>query len=76
MEIKQDISNFWNDHPCGVKFAEEQVGKMFAQFSTIETAVRFLRRDRIPVLGRLIPDWLDRALGKVCGWHLYAIATK
>lgn len=63
-------------NPLSKVYNRREMRKMFAQFSTIETAVRFLRRDRIPVLGRFIPDWLDRALGKICGWHLYAIATK
>ena len=63
-------------NPLSKVYTRRQLRNMFGQFSHVETAVRFLRRDRIPLVGRFIPVWLDRVLGRVWGWHLYAIAEK
>ena len=62
--------------PLSKVYTRKQLCGMFSQFSHIETVVRFFRRDRISLLGKYIPAWLDRQLGRLWGWHLYVIAEK
>lgn len=63
-------------NPLSKVYGRNELRRMLSRFSTVDTAVRFLRRDRIPLLGARLPDSIDRWLGKAVGWHLYAMAQK
>lgn len=63
-------------NPLSKVYTRQQLRRMLHLFSEVRTCVRFLRRDRIPVVGSLLPNWLDSAMGRAWGWHLYAVVTK
>ena len=63
-------------NPLAKAYTRRQGQALFGAFSSVSAAVRYLNRRRIPLVGRLLPKWLDEALAKLWGWHLYLFSQK
>jgi ubiquinone/menaquinone biosynthesis C-methylase UbiE len=63
-------------NPISKVYTQCEMKELLSDFSKVSTAVRFARRDQIPVVGGVIPSALERAIGNRWGWHLYGMATK
>lgn len=75
----QDLLNNNTDgpgNPLSKVFTRRQARAMCARFGRVETRVYWLVKKNIPVLGRHLPDTVDRVCGRLFGWSLYVIATK
>ena len=70
----------WNTdgagNPLSQVFGSGQARALFSPFRSVETKVRLLNKGWIPVVNRVLPQALDRWLGRLVGWHLYVLATK
>lgn len=63
-------------NPLSQVFSRTEAKRMFQQFSSVRTEVHWLVSKNIPLLGRLLPQAVDRAVGRVAGWDLHIIAVK
>jgi ubiquinone/menaquinone biosynthesis C-methylase UbiE len=67
-----------NDNPDLVirLYGKREFGRMFGQFSRVETSVDQLLSEDVAGLGGRIPDHRLRRLGRHIGWYVIADATK
>jgi SAM-dependent methyltransferase len=75
----QDLLNNNTDgpgNPLSKVFTRRQVRALCAPFSRVQTRVHWLVKKNVPVVGRYLPDTVDRLCGRLVGWSLYVIATK
>jgi SAM-dependent methyltransferase len=63
-------------NPLSKVYTRKEAEKLFRQFPSISTQVRYLNRRRIPFLGALMPGGLHDRLSRRWGWHLYIFAQK
>ncbi len=63
-------------NPLARVYSRKEASELFSRFSKVETAVRFLNKRWIPVFGKFLPKAIESPLAKLCGWHLWIIATK
>jgi len=63
-------------NPLSRALTRREVTRLFAKFSVVRTAVRFLHAEWIPLGNRILTGKLGQALGLRFGWHLYVVADK
>lgn len=63
-------------NPLARAYTRRDALAMFARFREARTELHFLNKQRIPLLGRVMPRAIERALASVMGWHLWIIAKK
>lgn len=63
-------------NPLSKVYSSGEAKRMFGQFSDVSTKQFYLNKRHVPLVGRFIPRFLDEALGRLVGWHLYIYATK
>jgi ubiquinone/menaquinone biosynthesis C-methylase UbiE len=63
-------------NPLARVYSRDEAAAMFSKFNEARTEVHFLNKRWIPLLGRLIPRWVERTLASSMGWHLWIIARK
>ena len=63
-------------NPLARVYKRSEVVKMFSRYSEARTEVHFLNKRWIPLIGRLLPHAVEKALAHRIGWHLWIIAKK
>jgi ubiquinone/menaquinone biosynthesis C-methylase UbiE len=63
-------------NPLARVYRRRDAARMFARFREVRTEVHFLNRRWIPLVGRFLPQAIERALASRLGWHLWIIAKK
>ena len=63
-------------NPLARAYTKREASELFRKFSEVRTEVHFLNKRWIPVIGRLIPRFIERPLASLVGWHLWIIAVK
>lgn len=62
--------------PLVKTYSKGQLAQMLADFSQVEFTVAHFRRDHLPKIGPLIPQWLEKPLEPYVGWYLLTTAVK
>lgn len=62
--------------PLVKTYSKKQLKYILADFSKVEFKIAHFKRDHIPVVGSLLPAFLERVLEPVLGWYVIAFATK
>ena len=57
------------DYPYCRVYGAREAEELFARFEILHHEVRFFDHRHWGALGRLLPPWLRRALGRRWGWH-------
>lgn len=63
-------------NPLAKVYTRRTASQMFTRFRSVTTAVRFLNKRWLPVVGPRLPRPLEALLARVWGWHLWIIAEK
>jgi len=63
-------------NPLARAITKREARDLFSRFSSIRTEVHFLNKRWIPLVGFLIPRFLERIFAGILGWHLWIIAKK
>jgi ubiquinone/menaquinone biosynthesis C-methylase UbiE len=63
-------------NPLARAYTRREATAMFGRFRQVRTEVHFLNKRWIPLVGRYIPQSVERKLASHMGWHLWIIAKK
>ncbi len=63
-------------NPLSRVYSRAEAIELFHDFAQVSTAVHFLNKRWLPVVGNLLPRGLEKSLAARCGWHLWIYATK
>lgn len=63
-------------NPLARAYTKGEAARMFAAFENVRTEAHFLNKRWLPLLGKLMPRVVDRAVSSLAGWHLWIIARK
>jgi ubiquinone/menaquinone biosynthesis C-methylase UbiE len=63
-------------NPLAKVYTRRTATAMFHQFRHTTTAVRFLNKRWLPLLGNWLPRSIEAPLARLWGWHLWIIAEK
>jgi SAM-dependent methyltransferase len=64
------------DNPLSQVFSKNEARRMFRQFANIRMEVMFWNPRWVPVIGKLLPRWVEDQLASRFGWHLWIYAQK
>jgi ubiquinone/menaquinone biosynthesis C-methylase UbiE len=62
--------------PLVKTYSKRELRCMLQDFTTVRFRIAHFKRDHIPVLGWLIPPFLETPLSRVTGWYVVAVAVK
>jgi ubiquinone/menaquinone biosynthesis C-methylase UbiE len=63
-------------NPLARVYTRSEALKMFSRYSQARAEAYFLNKRWIPLLGRVMPRALEKALAHRIGWHLWILANK
>jgi SAM-dependent methyltransferase len=63
-------------NPLARVYSRTQARELFKDFARVETAVHFLNKRWLPVIGNLLPRAAEARLAARWGWHLWIYAEK
>jgi ubiquinone/menaquinone biosynthesis C-methylase UbiE len=63
-------------NPLARAYTRRDAAQLFARFREVRSEIHFLNRRWIPLVGRFMPQAVERRLASRWGWHLWIIATK
>ncbi|MBK7993350.1 MAG: class I SAM-dependent methyltransferase [Blastocatellia bacterium] len=63
-------------NPLARVYNRSEAAQLFSRFGKVETAVRFLNKRWIPIIGKFLPKAIESPLARLWGWHLWIIANK
>ena len=63
-------------NPLARVYSRREARELFKDFAHVELRTYFLNKRWLPVLGPLLPRWLESQLASRWGWHLWTYATK
>ena len=63
-------------NPLARVYSRNEARELFKDFSKVELRTYFLNKKWIPLLGAILPRWLEAKLASRWGWHLWIYATK
>jgi len=63
-------------NPLARVYTRREATRMFARFREARTEVHFLNKRWIPLVGRFLPQTVERMLASRWGWHLWIVAKK
>lgn len=63
-------------NPLARVYSRAEVRRLFKDFAEVETAVHFLNKRWLPVVGPLLPRGVEARLAARWGWHLWIYAKK
>ena len=63
-------------NPLARVYSRAEVRRLFKDFAEVETAVHFLNKRWLPVVGPLLPPGVEARLAARWGWHLWIYARK
>ncbi len=64
------------DNPLTRVYSKQEARNLLNQFRDLEMRTFFLNKRFIPLIGNLLPRWLESALAARWGWHLWIYARK
>jgi hypothetical protein len=64
------------DCPLTRVYSRAEARALFEAFAKVRFAVHFWNRSWIPLVGKMLPAWLETSLTARWGWHLWIYATK
>lgn len=64
------------DNPLSQAFSKRSARQLFRQFKSVSEVIKFWNPNWLPVVGKLLPNWLEDKLTAHWGWHLWIYATK
>jgi ubiquinone/menaquinone biosynthesis C-methylase UbiE len=63
-------------NPLARVYTRSEALKMFSRYREARTEVHFLNKRWMPLVGRLLPRAIEKALAHRIGWHLWIMAEK
>jgi ubiquinone/menaquinone biosynthesis C-methylase UbiE len=63
-------------NPLARVYSRREARELFKAFCEVELRAYFLNKRFIPLLGNLLPRWIESALASRWGWHLWIYAKK
>ena len=63
-------------NPLARVYSREEARELFKDFSHVESRIYFFNKRWLPILGPILPRWLESRLASRWGWHLWIYATK
>jgi len=66
---RSSINSNGREHPYSRVYSAREAEELLSGFEILRHEVRFFDHRHWGVLGRLLPHWLRRALGRRWGWH-------
>ncbi len=63
-------------NPLARVYSRDEARELFKDFARVETAVHYLNKRWLPVLGRVLSRPLEARLAARWGWHLWIYASK
>ena len=63
-------------NPLARVYSRSEAAELFKDFSKVELRTYFFNKRWLPVLGPILPRWLESRLASRWGWHLWIYATK
>ncbi|MDQ1639850.1 MAG: hypothetical protein QOF62_3189 [Pyrinomonadaceae bacterium] len=63
-------------NPLARVYSRAEAGRLFQNFSEVTLKAYFFNKRWLPLLGKLLPRWLESQLAARWGWHLWIYATK
>ena len=63
-------------NPLARVYSRAEVKRLFKDFAEVETAVHFLNKRWLPVVGPLLPRGVESRMAARWGWHLWIYAKK
>jgi ubiquinone/menaquinone biosynthesis C-methylase UbiE len=65
-----------NTKPLVKTYSKRELRCILQDFTSVRFRIAHFKRDHIPVLGTLIPPFLERPLSRLAGWYVVAVAVK
>jgi SAM-dependent methyltransferase len=62
--------------PLVKTFTKRKLKYLLSDFSKVQFKIAHFKREHIPTVGKLIPQWLEEVLETYLGWYVVAFATK
>lgn len=63
-------------NPLSKIYTRQEARELFSKFADVKTQVDYLSKKDIPVIGKLIPRFIDHPLGRLFGFFLYVSGRK
>ncbi|HEX8476455.1 MAG TPA: class I SAM-dependent methyltransferase [Pyrinomonadaceae bacterium] len=63
-------------NPLARVYSREEARELFRDFAEVETAVHYLNKRRLPVVGKFLTRSMETRLAQRWGWHLWIYARK
>jgi hypothetical protein len=63
-------------NPLARAYTKRLASELFSMFESVRTEVHFLNKRWIPLLGKIMPRTIEKAIAGICGWHLWIFAYK
>ena len=63
-------------NPLSRVYSRAEARELFQDFAEVKTAVHFLNKRWLPVIGNLLPRSFEKSLAARWGWHLWIYARK
>ena len=63
-------------NPLARVYSRREARELFSDFCEVELRAYFLNKRFIPLIGNLLPRWIESALASRWGWHLWIYAKK
>ena len=63
-------------NPLALVYSRREARELFKQFHKVDLRAYFLNKRFIPLVGNLLPRFVESALASRWGWHLWIYATK
>ncbi len=64
------------DNPLARVYSRREARELFHEFSQVTLRTHFFHKRWLPLLGKMLPRWLEAKLAARWGWHLWIYATK
>ena len=65
-----------NTKPLVKTYTKRELRCILEDFTTVRFRIAHFKRSHMPVLGLLIPPFLEKPLARVIGWYVIAVAVK
>ena len=62
--------------PLVKTFTKRKLKHLLSDFSKVQFKIAHFKREHIPTVGKLIPQWLEEVLEPYLGWYVIAFAAK
>ncbi len=63
-------------NPLARVYSRQEARDLFKRFGEVKVKTYFLNKKWLPIVGLLLPRWIESKLAARWGWHLWVYATK